>query len=510
MTSPESDLESTLRPLDGSEALTLLNDVAGFLTERDIRAYITGGWVRDVLLGRDTADIDIAVRGDGLEVARSVAVALGGRYVLLDSENGVGRVVLPGRRTEFDFTTLRGNIEEDLALRDFTVNAMAIDMCQLSGSFSDIRLIDPLNGYADLRGGIIRAVADTVFTSDGARLLRGVRLAAELGFTIDEKTETLLEQHSGLIAGVAGERVRGELLRLLAVPGAGIFVAYLDKLGLLTVIFPEMEQAKGVKQPGEHFWDVFHHSLRTVSATDFLLGEGEWEFGGDEVRAAIPGMEIEADYFEQEVGKGSTRKSLLRLAALLHDVSKPAKKTIEAGGRMRFLGHAADGAAVAAERLAALRFSVKEINLVEALILHHLRPTQMSNDGLPSNRAIYRYFRDTDEAAVDILLLSLADHLASRGPDLDPAAWREHTRLVDYVIRQRIEKEKIIIPPKLVSGYDIMNILGGSAGPVVGKTLEVVREAQAAGEVVTRQDALAFVEKLLAAPDWLETRNDKN
>lgn len=506
MMSLEKGLENTFGALAGTEALTLLNDAAGFLVGQDIRSYIVGGWVRDVLLGRDTADIDIAVQADGLEVARSVADALGGRYVLLDSENGVGRVILPGRRTGFDFTTLRGSIEEDLALRDFTLNAMAIELCQLSGGFSGIRLIDPFKGYADLGGGIIRAVADTVFTSDGARLLRGVRLAAELGFSIDQKTEALLEQHSRLIAGVAGERVREELLRLLAVPGAGIFVAYLDKLGLLTAMFPEMEQAKGVKQPGEHFWDVFQHSLRTVSALDFLLGEGEWEFAGEEVRAAIPGMEIETGYFEREVGRGSTRKSLLRLAALLHDVSKPGTKTIEVGGRMRFLGHAADGAAVAAERLAVLRFSAREIKLVEAVVRHHLRPTQMSNTGLPSNRAIYRYFRDTDDAAVDILFLSLADHLASRGPNLDPAAWGEHTRLVDYVIRQRIEKEKIIIPPKLVSGYDIMNILGGSPGPVVGKALEAVREAQAAGEVVTRQEALAFVKKLLAAPDWLKER----
>lgn len=508
--SPEADLENTFRTLAGSEALTLLNDAAGFLAGRNIRAYLTGGWVRDVLLERDTADIDIAVQADGLEVARSVADALGGRYVLLDSENRVGRVLLPGRKTYFDFTTLGGSIEEDLALRDFTVNAMAIELCQLSGSFSDIRLIDPLNGYTDLGARIIRAVADTVFTSDGARLLRGVRLAAELGFSIDQQTEALMKRHSRLIAGVAGERVREELLKLLAVPGAGIHVTYLDKLGLLTAIFPEMERAKGVKQPGEHFWDVFQHSLRTVRAIDFLLGEGEWEFAGEDVRAAIPGREIEAGYFEQEVGKSSTRKSLLRLAALLHDVGKPGTKTIEAGGRMRFLGHASDGAAAAAERLAVLRFSAREIKLVEAVVRHHLRPTQMSNTGLPSDRAIFRYFRDTEEAAVDILFLSLADHLASRGPNLDPAAWREHTRLVDYVIRQRVEKEKIIIPPKLVSGYDIMGILGGSAGPVVGKALEAVREAQAVGEVVTRQEALAFIDKLLAAPDWLKKRDDKN
>ena len=510
MTGHELDLENTLRTLENSEALTLLNDAAGFLEGQDIRSYIVGGWVRDVILGRDTADIDIAVRGDGPEVARSVADALGGRYVLLDEENGIGRVVLPGRKTGFDFTTIRGSIEEDLALRDFTVNAMAIEMSQLSGGFSSVELSDPFGGQNDLRAGIIRAVADTVFSSDPARLLRGVRLAAELGFSIDEKTETLIEKHSRLIAGVAGERVHDELLRLLDVPGAGKTVSYLNKLGLLTALFPELEAGKGIEQPGEHYWDVFEHSLRTVSAVDFLLGEGEWEFGEKGVGAVVPQLEIPAGYFEQEVGWASTRKSLLRLAALLHDVSKPGTKTLEDGGRIRFLGHSAEGAVVAAERLTTLRFSAREIKLIETLVVHHLRPTQMSNSGLPTDRAIYRYFRDTEGAALDILFLNLADHLASRGPRFDPEAWEEHIRLVDYIIRQRIEKEKIIVPPKLVTGYDIIKNLEGSPGPVVGEILEAVREAQAAGEVVTRQEALTFVNKLLADSDWLKKNDEKN
>ncbi len=350
---------------------------------------------------------------------------------------------------------------------------------------------------------MIRAVAGTVFSSDAVRLLRAVRLAAELGFVIDKKTEALIQQYSYLVAGVAGERVREELLRLLAVPGAGKSVAYLDGLGLLISLFPELAEAKGVEQPREHFWNVFEHSLKTVSAVDFLLERGSWEYAGEEVLASVPWSPVLAEHFDREVSSGSTRKSVLKLAALLHDISKPRTKTLD-NGRVRFLGHGREGAVVAAGILERLRFSAREVKLVETEIRHHLRPTQMSQEGLPTRRAIYRYFRDTGEAGLDILFLSLADHLATRGPNLDPTGWQEHTRLVDYVIRQHLEQKNIVQPPKMIDGYDIIRSFGVKPGPEVGEVLEVVREAQASGEVSTREEALVFIERLLGSSGSLK------
>jgi len=486
--------ERSLNLVIESEASLLLTRVSKILIEQDINSYLVGGFVRDVLLGRTTADIDIAVEADALEIAPKIAIALNGRYVLLDEENRVGRVIVSNEagQWELDFSTVKGSIEQDLARRDFTIDAMAVNLRALAIDPAHVHLIDPLNGWTDLRQGLIRTVAETTFESDAVRLLRAVRLAAELGFNIDNRTETLIRHHCNLVTGVAGERIREELLRLLAIPQAGQLF-YLDDLGLLTAMIPELAQAKGVEQPKEHFWNVFDHSLQTVAAVDFLLRQGSWEYARDESLTVTPWSEVLAQHFNQEVSSGSTRRVLLKLAALLHDIAKPQTKAIDANGRMRFLGHANEGAAIAADILKRLRFSSREIKLVELMVRHHLRPVQLSHEGLPSHRAVYRYFRDIGEAGIDTLFLSMADHLAARGLHLDPTQWQWHAQLVSYVLAQRFEQESLVLPPKLVDGHDLINIFGIKPGSRIGEILELVREAQASGELTTREEALTFI-----------------
>jgi len=487
-------------------ASLLLTKISDFLTEQDIQSYVVGGFVRDVLLRRNTADIDIAATANALEIAPKLATALGGKYVPLDRINRVGRVILVNKEEpstkgqwKLDFSTVKGTIEQDLAQRDFTIDAIAVDLSQLGKDSTDVSLIDPFNGWDDLHQGVIRTVAETAFESDAARLLRAVRLAAELGFSIDKETEALIQRQSYLIARVAGERVREELLRLLTIPQTGHLLPYLDKLGLITAMIPELAQTKGIEQPKEHFWNVFDHSLETVIAVDFLLRQGAWEHTSEEVLAATPWSAELAQHFALEVSSGSTRRLLLKLAALLHDVAKPRTKAIDVGGRMRFLGHAKEGAIITTAILERLRFSAKEVKLMETMVRYHLRPGQMSQDGFPSHRAIYRYFRDTGEAGVDILFLSLADHLATRGPQLNMTHWHRHSQTVDYVLTQRFEQEALVVPPKLVDGHDLINIFGMSPGPKIGELLEQVREAQASGELATREEALSYIrERLLS------------
>ena len=156
---------------------------------------------------------------------------------------------------------------------------------------------------------------------------------------------------------------------------------------------------------------------------------------------------------------------------------------------------------MAAGILRRLRFSSKEIKLVDNMVRYHLRPTQMSQAGLPSPRAIYRFFRDAGEAGIDILFLSLADHLATRGPNLKLESWREHAQIVGHVLERRFEEEKVITPPKLISGHDLINVFSLSPGPEMGKLLELIREAQASGELNTREEALSYIRQYLAGRD---------
>lgn len=176
---------------------------------------------------------------------------------------------------------------------------------------------------------------------------------------------------------------------------------------------------------------------------------------------------------------------------------------------MRFLGHPEEGARVAAGILERLRFSKKEIKHVGLMVKYHMRAVQMSSSGIPTQRAIYRYFRDTGETGINILFLSLADHLAARGLSLDRQEWQEHTRMTEYVLNRHFEEESLSKPPKLIDGHDIMSNYGLEPGPKIGEILEALREAQAAGEVTDKQEALQYITRLLTGADNSEKKQLK-
>jgi poly(A) polymerase len=490
---------------------TVLDKVYNLLALQGKQGYIVGGFIRDWLLGKETNDVDIAVDGDAIDTARKVAQALEGKFVLLDEVNRVARVVLTKEEQHYylDFSSFWGDIVSDLARRDFTMNAMATPLGQMNviaskAKQSQLKLIDPFSGKEDLRDRVVRAVSEQIFESDAVRLLRAVRLAAELDFAIEPKTECLIQRYAQSIAKIPGERVREELLRLLSLPRAAYRLRYLDELGLLLALVPELRESKGVEQPTVHFWDVFDHSVETVAAVEFLIRESRWEYGNEDMLAVAPWSDMLSEHLSREVSHGSNHKALLKLGALLHDIAKPGTKFLDAAGRAHFYGHTKQGADMAAVILERLRFSNREINLVESLVYHHLRPFQMANQGLPTKRAIYRYFRDTDDAGIDILFLALADYLATYGPLLDVEEWKEQCRLIDYILKEYAEQQIKVLPVKLVSGYDLMDAFGLTPGPLIGKLLAVVQEAQASGEVATKEKALALVRSVI-----LRERSDR-
>lgn len=494
-------------------AVEPLRRLRAILADSGADAYVVGGFLRDLILGIPATDIDLAVRGDAIAIARDAAKALGGTFVLLHEEHATARIVLPhgesdnAPRWTLDLTSYSGSIEGDLAGRDFTINAMAASLHDVLAwgdadatpgtGAGELRLLDPCGGLEDLLARRICSVSDSAFRGDAARLLRAVRLGATLGFAIDEHTRRQIRRDSHLLSGVSAERLRDEFLKTLAAPDATANLRLMDELDLLCRLIPELEESRDVEQPKEHYWDVFYHCVETPSHLERLTtGRGG---GEDSVIAISPWRPHLKAHFEEEVSDGHTRLTIVKLACLLHDVAKPATKTIDDTGRMRFFGHDAQGADMCESILRRLRISSRGIDLIAAMVRHHLRPTQMRHgEDLPTPRAVYRFYRDLGEAAVDTLYLNMADYLSAKGPAVETGDWEGHCRLIAHILEGGLDQEGAPkAAPRLIDGNALMEALGLPPGPQVGRLLEAIAEAQGAGEVATREDALELARRLM-------------
>ena len=476
-------------------AKAMLKRADRLFSESGVPAYLVGGAVRDAMMGRSARDVDVAIAASPHALASEIAAALGGKFVSLDAERDVARVITSadgadGESASLDLSAFADGIESDLALRDFTVNSMAVELSSaLSG---DWRVRDPFGGARDLRDGVIRAARDSAFESDPIRLLRAVRLSAETGLAIDESTQALMRRDAALLSRSSPERVREELLRTLAAPRAGRWIRMADALGLLAVVFPELDEARGVSQPKEHYYDVFGHLLAAVDFADEIIRD---DYSSPLAARETPRFDGMDAYFAQPLSDAHSRGTFLKLAALLHDVAKPRTKTVEPSGRVRFFGHSEAGEDMAAAAARRLRMGGRAVRHLRAMVRHHLRPRQMSNgDGLPTPRAVHRYYRDLGDVALDTLYLNMADFLAARGPLLAPPEMERQARTISHILRVGPQKPEARTRKMsgLLTGHDIMNEFRLRPGPIVGGLLRAVAEAEASGEVGSREEALSL------------------
>jgi poly(A) polymerase len=465
--------------------------------------YLVGGAVRDLLRNGTPRDLDIAVDGDARALATAVASALGGHAFTLDDGRSQVRVTLEdGPVSDIDFAPLTSSLDADLRSRDLTVDALAMPI-RAGGELKDV--IDPTGGLADLEAGTLRMTSEAVYSADPLRLLRAVRLATELEFEIEPATAAAISSNAPRLDQAAPERRRDELTRIMATPRSAAAVRLLDRLGLLDQLLPELAPGRGVEQPPtHHYYDVFDHSIETLADLDAMLSIDEpsdaWH---RELRAAfrwgMTGYPLD-EYLNGAAG-GSSRRVLLKFAGLLHDVAKPETKTVEADGRVRFFGHSELGARKSELICRRLRFGSRETKFVAQLVDDHLRPTQLSpRHGTPPTRhALYRFFRDLDDAAPACLFLYLADGAAAAGPRLTMDRWQRMVVYVAYVLAE-YDKLKQGLPPakRLVNGNDLMEALSLTPGPQLGELLRAVEEAVGAGEIETREQAIDYARRRLA------------
>jgi tRNA nucleotidyltransferase/poly(A) polymerase len=437
-------------------------------------AWLVGGSVRDLLLGRRVVDVDLVVERDPAEAARSLARREGGASFPLSERHGAWRVVRDG--STVDITASRGAVADDLGRRDFTINAMAVP---LAGG----ELLDPHGGRADLEAGRVRAVSEQVFADDPLRLLRLARLAHELGFTVDPESERLARRDAHLAARPSGERVLTEIRRLLEPDHPDDGIRLLDRLGVLDVVLPEAAAMRGVGQSPFHHLDVFEHTLGVLDAAADISAHPEHY-----LRAAAAPV---AGALTADVGNDFTGHTGLRLAALFHDIDKPSTRVVGPDGRVSFMGHDRLGAGTAETVLMRWRASRALIGFCRVLVSEHLRLGFLVRERPFDRRTAYRYATATAPYTLESVVLSLADRLATRGVRARQAYVRAHTEAAIELVGLVTELASEQRPP-LLRGDEIA-ALTGAGGARIGELVAVLAEEQAAGTVTTREEAVKRV-----------------
>jgi len=448
----------------------------------DARAWVVGGAVRDRLSHRPVDDVDLVLDGDVRAAARHLAVGVGGPAFPLSDAFGGWRVIAPGRDWHVDLLPLRGgSIEADVGLRDFTVNAIAEP---LGGG----PLVDPHDGAGDLAMRRLRMVAPRAFADDPLRVLRLARFACELGLTPERETVAAARAQAMGANGVAQERVFAELKRVVAAPAVLNGFALMERLGLYEAILPELASCRGMRQNRFHHLDVHEHTLAALrAAVDLEAHPGA--MAGDENAAGVAAL------LAEPLADGLTRGVALRFGALLHDVAKPPTRRLLGDGRVTFIGHDAVGAELSRAILARWKASERLRAHVSALTRHHLRLGFLVHEQPLSRRAVYRYLTACEPVAADVTLLTICDRVATRGDNAGTAI-AAHLALAGDVLPAALAWHTEPRPAPLVRGDELARALGVEPGPRLGTLLAVIAEARWAGEIATRDEAVALARSL--------------
>ncbi|MHB8170142.1 MAG: HDIG domain-containing metalloprotein [Thermincolia bacterium] len=491
--------------------MEILHKLLDLTENRGWQLYLVGGAVRDILAGDSLKDLDLVVvdsHGNhsqpAMELARAAADQLKGSFVPLDEGRGVARVVLPqGEPDTIDFARMQGsNLEEDLARRDFTVNAMALPIdreivtalqkgnpdLKYWGPLFQEKVIDPVGGMADIRLGVLRATGEGSLVTDPLRMLRAVRIAAMKGWRVEEETVALICHHVSLLPQVARERLGEEFFKLLRQSDAARWIAYLvNEVKLLQPLWPEIIRLQETKQNYHHTVDAWSHCLAVLEEMEKMLAVPE--FFPPDLRGAI------ANHGSGVLVKGkSIRGTLWKFIALFHDVGKTVTARLREDGRISFSGHDQKGSEMIREIGWRIGLSNKELALAQQVVKGHMRPLQLFGCR-SSQRAIHRFFRDFGEGAVDILVLSLADYGAKAR--FKGESGKEFKEFVLGLLRRYYFDREKVLPIPVLSGREIMEAFPGIKRREIGCWLERLVEAQVEGLLRDKEGAMEYIRRHL-------------
>ena len=442
---------------------SLFNIISRTSAELDVQAFVIGGFVRDLLLNRPSKDIDIVVIGNGIQFAESVAKKL---HVKLSVFKNFGTAQLKYQDVEVEFVGARkesyrsdsrkpivedGTLEDDQKRRDFTINALALALHP--ARFGE--MLDPFDGVADLERKLIRTPLNPVetFSDDPLRMLRAVRFASQLNFTIDPVALEAIKSNVERMSIISQERITEELNKIVLSPKPSVGFKYLFDTGLLKKIFPLMANLYGVDFiDGKGHKDNFYHTLQVLDNIS----------------------ETTSDLW-------------LRWAAILHDIAKPATKRFEPGHGWTFHGHEDKGARMVPKIFTELKLPLNEkMKFVQKMVQLHLRPIVLAQE-IVSDSAVRRLLFDAGDDIDALMLLCKADITTKN--EYKVKKYRNNFELVQQKLKDVEERDKLRNWQPPVTGNDIMQIFGLKEGREVGIIKSQIREAILEGEIPNSRGA---------------------
>ncbi|MEK6590756.1 MAG: HD domain-containing protein [Nitrospinota bacterium] len=483
----------------------------------NMNVFLVGGIIRDSIIStffhsdifpkrnesrQQVLDLDFATGGDALVFGKKVGDSVNGSYFPLDKERSVSRVVIKSpsfppliRGSEggliiLDFSRIRGEgIEDDLRKRDFTINSIAISLNNLFSN-NELKLIDPTGGIKDIEERVIRMYDKNVIDDDPLRMLRAIKFESRLGFTMDSLLEVLIEENGYKLKNSSGERVRDELFNILSRRESYRYIQKLKELLLLRDIIPEIDTMDrdftSVPEQERHYryllWD---HSLNTLKTIEILLENLSNIFF--KRHQQIDGI------LSSLLEHGISCKEILKLSALMHDAGKPQARIVNKSGEWQFINHEIIGAEMGEKLGQRLKLGNNAIKIMTSIIKNHMRPILLSRERIVTNRAIFRFFRDTQRDGVLICLLSIADIHATRGSGIFDDVAEDIEGLVKRMLDFYFEDFTKQIGSPLISGNEIMERLGIKSGKEIGEILKNIEEYRAEGVILNKEDALKFI-----------------
>jgi poly(A) polymerase len=480
---------------------SLPEDLHQHLSSEETGVWVVGGALRDHLMGRSFDDLDFVAAGDAVDLARSVANALGWNFFVLDSERGAARI-LPQQESSsirrIDFSTLRGEaIEEDLKQRDFTINALGLQINQLS------KLIDPTGGAADLRDRRLCACSPSSLSNDPVRTIRAVRFATDLGFSIHPDTTGQIKAATDLLHAISIERIRDELFRILGGRNVNAAVRLLDHFQILEAIFPKIGSLKGFTNSGpaaRSEWQIRLAMIREfIKLTRILHRDHDAEAAADAILGSVSlklgrYREEVSSHLEKCLTDDRSRRSLLVFALIRIPQLQVETGQIESNSALGGPGYKPRSRGAGPFKfVGALRLSSKECKFIrDATEGYQALEAAGELDGL-SDLEIHRFYREYGVGGISAALLYLSFASATAiGP---PAAevWERKLSVVRDLWNGYYDRYKVVVAPKpFVDGLDLINELGVVPGPKVGDMLVAIQEAQVVDRVRSREDALRF------------------